>query len=575
MGDTGRGSEGRANAGFVVTRNGVVAIDAQASPRDAERMVESIRRVTSSPIRWLVLTHHHPDHHFGAIVFRKLGAKVIAHPDRRVLASEGGEDALVADWVRVVGLEAMRGFEFADTPDRPVIASDTLRLGVRALVISHPGAGHTPGDLIVWLPAERVLFAGDLLVEDGVTMLVDGSSAELLRSLDTLDALAPRVVVPGHGRIPARPASLTTLTRTYVNGLRHDMRAAVERGTPMRRAMASLAPADSARPVSLASRRRRNAARVFVEAEREYMGLDSTSSESAADAPQPTPRLVSTDSLAAWLARGPVRLIDVRGDVFTYLKDHLPGAEYLNTETVRASAGGMPTQLLDAASYQRLFARLGVALDRPVVIYSAGETKNIDATFLAWLLAGFGHPQVYVLDGGYFKWTLEQRPLAREYPEVAPATGWEARRFAPETASLEEVRAAVRGGKSLLVDARPPDQYAGTAGAQMRRGHIPGAINHYWQDDLMQEGFGRIWRPAAELRAAYAAQGITPDRDIIAYCNSATEASHVHFTLRYLLGYPKVRVYVGSWTEWAERTELPMETGEGKTGRTETTGKTE
>jgi thiosulfate/3-mercaptopyruvate sulfurtransferase len=137
------------------------------------------------------------------------------------------------------------------------------------------------------------------------------------------------------------------------------------------------------------------------------------------------------------------------------------------------------------------------------------------------------------------------------------------------------VRAAVRGGKSLLVDARPPDQYAGTAGAQMRRGHIPGAINHYWQDDLMQEGFGRIWRPAAELRAAYAAQGITPDRDIIAYCNSATEASHVHFTLRYLLGYPKVRVYVGSWTEWAERTELPMETGEGKTGRTETTGKTE
>ena len=119
----------------------------------------------------------------------------------------------------------------------------------------------------------------------------------------------------------------------------------------------------------------------------------------------------------------------------------------------------------------------------------------------------------------------------------------------------------LRTGDALLVDARPPDQYAGEAGAQMRRGHIPGAINHYWQDDLAREGFGLVWKQPDAIRAAYQAQGITPDRSIIAYCNSATEASHVHFTLRYLLGYPKVRVYVGSWTEWAERTELPVETG--------------
>ena len=112
---------------------------------------------------------------------------------------------------------------------------------------------------------------------------------------------------------------------------------------------------------------------------------------------------------------------------------------------------------------------------------------------------------------------------------------------------------------AILVDARPPDQYAGEAGAQMRRGHIPGAISHYWQDDLTREGFGYVWKPLPELRAAYEAQGITSDQDIIAYCNSATEASHVHFALRNLLGYPRVRVYVGSWTEWAERVELPVE----------------
>jgi thiosulfate/3-mercaptopyruvate sulfurtransferase len=203
---------------------------------------------------------------------------------------------------------------------------------------------------------------------------------------------------------------------------------------------------------------------------------------------------------------------------------------------------------------------MGLPFDRRVVIYSAGETHNIDATFLAWLLAGFGHPQVFVLDGGFFKWQLEQRLVLGEYPRLAE-TRFPVEPFRPEEASLEDVQRARSTGQTALVDARPPDQYAGDAGAQMRRGHIPGAINHYWRDDLALEGFGYVWKPRDELRASYAAQGITPDKDIIAYCNGATEASHVHFTLRYLLGYPRVRVYVGSWTEWAERTDLPIEVG--------------
>ena len=275
VGDTGRGSEGRSNAGFVVTHSGVVVIDALASPRQAEELVRAIRSVTPQPIRWLILTHHHPDHHFGAVVFRRLGAKVIAHPDRRVLASEGGEDALIADWVRVVGLDAMRGFEFADVPDRPVTGTDTLRLGGRTLIITHPGAAHSAGDLMVWLPRERILFAGDVLVEDGVTMVVDGNSGRLLRALAIIDSLRPRGVVPGHGAIPAHPVALVARTRQYITGLRSAMRSAIEQGTPMGRAMASLPPADETRPVSLNSRRRRNAVRVYLEEERVYMGLDS------------------------------------------------------------------------------------------------------------------------------------------------------------------------------------------------------------------------------------------------------------------------------------------------------------
>jgi glyoxylase-like metal-dependent hydrolase (beta-lactamase superfamily II) len=275
LGDTGRGSEGRPNAGFIVTSAGVAVIDALASPRQAEQLLQTIRTITPQPVKWLILTHHHPDHHFGAIVFRRLGAKIIAHPDRRVLASEAGEDALMADWVRVVGLDAMRGFEFADTPDIPVTRADTLTAGGRTIVISHPGPAHSAGDLMVWLPRERVLFAGDLLIEDGVTMVVDGNSSRLLEALAAIDSLGPAMVVPGHGAIPRKPKMLVAKTRAYITELRSAMRAAVERGTPMGGALKPLPPADQNRPVSLNSRRRRNAVRVYLEEERVYMGLDS------------------------------------------------------------------------------------------------------------------------------------------------------------------------------------------------------------------------------------------------------------------------------------------------------------
>jgi glyoxylase-like metal-dependent hydrolase (beta-lactamase superfamily II) len=276
VGDTGQGSEGRPNAGFVVTSDGVVVIDALGSPTQGERLVETIRSVTAEPISWLVLTHHHPDHHFGAIVLRRAGARVIAHPDVSTGVDEQSREAAESVWTLVVGKQEMAGFGYADGPDVPVTVADTLRLGGTTIVIAHPwrGPAHTAGDLIVWLPAARVLFAGDLLIEDGVTLVVDGSSKGLLAALDALAQLRPVVAVPGHGAIPGDPDALIAATRDYAVRLRAAMRGALERHRSLNRALDSLPPADEGRPVSRHSRERRNANRVYLEVEKEMMGLE-------------------------------------------------------------------------------------------------------------------------------------------------------------------------------------------------------------------------------------------------------------------------------------------------------------
>ena len=274
----------------------------------------------------------------------------------------------------------------------------------------------------------------------------------------------------------------------------------------------------------------------------------------------PAPRLISPAELVALQAAGPVTVLDVRQAWTSYLQNHLPDAAWLNVETLRSGSGPLPFQLLPARHYSELFARIGVGRDRVVVVYSAGDVSDIDATFVVWLIHQMGQPDVRLLDGGYARWQLEGRPLTQRYPHLAPVRRLYTRDFHPPIATLEEVRAAIVPGSGvLLIDARPAEQFAGTAGAQARRGHIPGAINHPWKDDLEQRDLALVWKREVELRAAYEAQGIVRDRDIILYCNSSTEASHLYFALHDLLGYPRVRIYTGAWSEWAERDELPIE----------------
>ena len=275
------------------------------------------------------------------------------------------------------------------------------------------------------------------------------------------------------------------------------------------------------------------------------------------------PRLITTAELGDVLAQrdSNVSVIVVRDDFTRYLESHIPKAVYLHVEELRAAERGVPNKLLGLVSYAALFSRLGIKPDRPVVVYSAGETRDIDATYLAWILEGLGHPSVYVLDGGFGKWSLENRTVTRRYPLIGP-TAFAPAAFTPDRATLEDVRAVLTARDVVIVDARNPDQYAGRAGAQLRRGHIPGAVNHFWQGDLTKVDFATVWKARDEVRAGYAAQGITPDKTIIAYCNGGLESSHVYFALHSLLGYPRVRVYDGSFTEWSERLELPVKAGD-------------
>ncbi len=239
-------------------------------------------------------------------------------------------------------------------------------------------------------------------------------------------------------------------------------------------------------------------------------------------------------------------------------------AQYLNIETLRASKGGVPVQLLDAPWYRELFKRLGLDPAVPVVVYSAGETLNIDATFAVWILASHGTPARVPAGRRVFEVVVRGKgsraPVSRR--AFRRAAGGTRAPSGPSVATLADVQRGMQTG--VLLRRCPP------ARPVRRRRRLPDAAGapagrgqSLWQDDLETVGFGRVFRPADSLRARYAAEGIVPDRDIILYCNSATEASHVFFVLKYLLGYPRVRIYAGSWTEWAEREDLPIERGSG------------
>ena len=194
------------------------------------------------------------------------------------------------------------------------------------------------------------------------------------------------------------------------------------------------------------------------------------------------PRLVETGELQGLLSHPSVRMIDMRSSFSDYLKGHLPNAVYLHVEALRVPEGGIPAQVPDQISLERLLGEnLSVTNAMGVIVYS--EKSNPNGTTLAWILDFLGHRRVGVLNGGWEKWVSENHPTAQEYPGLFPKKYF-GKGIQGVLAEKKWVQSHLASKDVVIVDARSPKQYSGEEGEEIRKGHIPGARNFFWENTL-------------------------------------------------------------------------------------------
>jgi thiosulfate/3-mercaptopyruvate sulfurtransferase len=271
-------------------------------------------------------------------------------------------------------------------------------------------------------------------------------------------------------------------------------------------------------------------------------------------------KLVETEWVAEHLNDANVRMVESDEDVLLYDVGHVPGA--VKIDWVQDLNDPVKRDYIDRAHFEQLMSKAGIGNDTRVIFY--GDKNNWWACYALWVFQLFGHTNTAVMNGGRQKWIDEGRALSKDVPSY-PATRYKAvdrddhtiRAFRDDV--LEHIE------KNLpLVDVRSPQEYSGELlhmpgypqeGA-LRGGHVPGAKSLPWAKNVTEKA---TFKAPDELRRLYEPLGVTPDRDIIAYCRIGERSSLTWFVLTYLLGYPNVRNYDGSWTEWGNLVGAPIE----------------
>ncbi len=269
--------------------------------------------------------------------------------------------------------------------------------------------------------------------------------------------------------------------------------------------------------------------------------------------------LVSTEWVAQHATDAGVRVVEVDVDTTSYDQGHVPGAVGWNWTTQLCDT--VVRDIIPASKLEELLGKAGIDNKTAIVLY--GDNNNWFAAWAFWQLKVYGHEDVRIMDGGRKKWVAEARELATETPSF-PAKTYKA--AAPDLslrAFLPEVQQAIAGKKASLVDVRSPQEFSGEILSPpglpetcQRGGHIPGAKSIPWGKNCNDDG---TFKSFDDLKALYAAQGISGDQPVIAYCRIGERSSLTWFAMKYLLGFPNVKNYDGSWTEWGNLVGAPVE----------------
>jgi thiosulfate/3-mercaptopyruvate sulfurtransferase len=272
---------------------------------------------------------------------------------------------------------------------------------------------------------------------------------------------------------------------------------------------------------------------------------------------------VSTAWLEQHINDDNLTLLDTQPNIHDYISEHILGAVYFNPELLRVPYHGRPGVYIPEDAARHLFSRVGLMQDMPVVVYTGtgafkGWGDGLEQTMVAYSLVRFGHHRVHVLDGGLDKWKGEGRPLSKVFPNIDPSS-FSVHVRNEHVVSMAEVKELMEGEDVVLLDARPKAVYEGQ-GPWIKPGHIPGAINLPWKL-LMDDTNTRLLKPDEKLEAVLDERGAAPDKTVVCSCGTGREATAEFILLKWYLGYPDVKIYEGSFTEWSAYPENPTVTG--------------